>query len=253
MIRKTALQNHNLWSFRLLLWLRWWRSEVKTQTGTRSNRRPKMAKKSWVTTTRPALRHWCQVSIIRGCGMVLNLTGRNWFTTAGRVWSDSGWPWKFRRAGVTLDDCKMAPLTSQKLARAIFFSASVWPSSSSNFDIGPLPSDSMKKKSIRSELMILEWSFPSRMSNQRVHRFKDKIIDGMLPENKCSYFFPLSSFHSRQAQGVLGVVLVAVRAPVRAYQKLILGRSSESRQVLAVFVGGAPRQALVERCAAERW
>ena len=65
----------------------WWKSEVKLQTGTPSNRRLKMAKKSQVMKTRLALHHWCQVSKIRGCGMVFNLTERIRFTTTGRLWS----------------------------------------------------------------------------------------------------------------------------------------------------------------------
>ena len=59
--------------------VRWWKLEVKIRTGTRSNRWPEMAKNSRVTTMRPVLRHWCQVSRIRGCGMVLNSTGHNRF------------------------------------------------------------------------------------------------------------------------------------------------------------------------------
>ena len=39
---------------------------------------------------------------------------------------------------------------------------SVWPSSRSNFDLGPSPSDSTEKNSIISELMVLECSFPLR-------------------------------------------------------------------------------------------
>ena len=50
-------------------------------------------------------------------------------------------------------------MTSQILARASF-PPSVWPSSRSNFDLGPSPSDSTEKNSIISELMILECSFP---------------------------------------------------------------------------------------------
>ena len=78
-----------------------WRSEVRIRTGTRSNRRLKMAKKSWVTTMQPELRRWIQASRIPGCGMVLNSTVRNWFTTAGRPRSDSSWSWTFRIARVT--------------------------------------------------------------------------------------------------------------------------------------------------------
>ena len=50
-------------------------------------------------------------------------------------------------------------MTSKMLARASF-PPSVWPSSRSNFDLGPSPSDSTEKNSIISELMILECSFP---------------------------------------------------------------------------------------------
>ena len=52
--------------------------------------------------------------------MVLNTTGRNRFTTAGHLRCDSGWSWTFRIARVTVHDCKVALLTSQTLARAIF-------------------------------------------------------------------------------------------------------------------------------------
>ena len=64
----------DLVGFFFFRWVLWWKSEVKFRTGTWSNtnRRPKMAKRSRVTTTRPVLLHWCQASIIRGCGMVLN-------------------------------------------------------------------------------------------------------------------------------------------------------------------------------------
>ena len=76
----------------------------------------------------------CQRSRIRGCGMndgmVLISSGRNMFTTAGRLRSDPGWPWTFRIARVTVLDGLVAPLTSQTLTRAIF-SLSAWPSSCS--------------------------------------------------------------------------------------------------------------------------
>ena len=51
------------------------------------------------------------------------------------------------------------------------FPPSVWPSSRSNFDLGPSPSDSTEKNSIISELMILECSFlkrPVRVNNTLV-------------------------------------------------------------------------------------
>ena len=122
----------------------WWKSEVKIQTGTRSNRRPKMAKQSRVTIRRPLSRHWCQASRIWGSGMVLQLnsTGRNRITTAGCLRTDSGWSWTFWITRVTLHDCQVAPLMSQTPARAIFL-LYVWPSS--NFDFGLSPSDSTEK------------------------------------------------------------------------------------------------------------
>ena len=52
--------------------------------------------------------------------MVLNLTGCNRFTTAGRERSDFGWSWTLQIARVTLHDCEVAPLTSKTLARPIF-------------------------------------------------------------------------------------------------------------------------------------
>ena len=50
----------------------------------------------------------------------------------------------FQNARVTVHDCKVAPLTSQTLASAIF-SLSVWLSSRSNFNLGPSPPDSTNK------------------------------------------------------------------------------------------------------------
>ena len=95
----------------------WWRSKVKIQTGRRSNRRPKMAKRSRVTT-QPILRHWCQASRTRGSGMVLNSTGRSRFSTAGWCMNwfqpimnisnrsrDCAW----RRGGTTLSQCSHVP------------------------------------------------------------------------------------------------------------------------------------------------
>ena len=126
--KKTALQNYNIRSCKLFFFRKvwWWKHEIKIHTGTRSNRRPKMAKKSRVMTTWPVLRHWCQASRIRGCKMVLDPTRRNRFTTAGRVRTDSGWSWTFWIARVTLHEGEVALPTLQTLARAIF-SLSVWP------------------------------------------------------------------------------------------------------------------------------
>ena len=92
--------------------------------------------------------------------MVLNSTGRNRFTTASRVRIDSGWSWIFRIARLTLHNCKMAPLTSQTLAHAIFFCC--------RFDRLPVRISTSdlhhqilltKIYQIRSKLMVLECSF----------------------------------------------------------------------------------------------
>ena len=136
--------------------VRWWKSKVKTRTGTRSNRRLKMAEISRVTTTRPGLRHWRQASGIRGCGMVLSLTGRNRFTTAGRIRTDSGWSWTFWIARVD-HAWLLGGTTDATNARTRHFFA-VWPSSRSIFYPGPSPLDSTKK-SIRSELMAAFFFF----------------------------------------------------------------------------------------------
>ena len=140
--KKTALQNYNIRSCKLYFFRKvwWWKHEIKIHTGTRSNRRPKMAKKSRVMTTWPVLRHWCQASRIRGCKMVLDPTRRNRFTTAGRVRTDSGWSWTFWIARVTLHEGEVAPPTSQTQARAIFFAVCLTVFCS-NFDLGPSPSN----------------------------------------------------------------------------------------------------------------
>ena len=54
---------------------------------------------------------------------------------------------------------EVASLTSQTLTCAIF-SLSAWPSSRTIFDLGPSPFGSTEEISLRSELMILECSFP---------------------------------------------------------------------------------------------
>ena len=87
-------------------------------------------------------RHWCQLSRIRGWGMVLNSTGGNRFTMAGCLRPDSGWSRTFRIVRMPLhhSNGKVAPLTSQmlRLVHAIF-SPSVWPSSRSNVNLRPSP------------------------------------------------------------------------------------------------------------------
>ena len=63
---------------------------------------PDVCEKSRVTTTLSVLRHWCQASRIQCCGMGLNLTGRNMFTTAGGVTlHDARWHhWRHKRSHV---------------------------------------------------------------------------------------------------------------------------------------------------------
>ena len=102
---------------------------------------------------------WCQASSIRGCGIVLKLTGRDTFSTAGRVRSYSGWSWTFQIAHVSLHDCKVAPLVPQSSHVPFFFALCLtvfqlviwhW-----TFTIG-----FYRKKSTRSNRMILQCSVP---------------------------------------------------------------------------------------------
>ena len=158
-LRKTALPNHNLWSCGLFFQrVRWWKSAVEIRTGTRSNRQMKMAKKSRVTKTRPVVLHWCQASRIQGCKIVLNSSGRNRFTAEGRVRIDSGWSWTFRISHVTVYVGEVAPLMSRTLAHAIF--AVCLTVFAFEFRPQTFPNGLYGKKTITSELMILECSFP---------------------------------------------------------------------------------------------
>ena len=115
--------------------------------------------------TQPVIHHWSQVLTIRGCGMVLNSTGCNRFTTTGHLRSYFNWPWTFRIARMTLHDCEVAPLTSQTLAPANFFAVCLTVIS---FEFRPLTFTIgfYENKSIRSELMILECSFPLKVYNR---------------------------------------------------------------------------------------
>ena len=90
--------------------------------------------------------------------MVLNSTGRIGFSTAGRLRIKSGWSWTFQIARVTVHKGEVAPLTSQTLARAIFFAVCL---TVFLFKFGPwtLTIGISGKKFIRSELLILECSF----------------------------------------------------------------------------------------------
>ena len=117
----TALQNHNLWPFRtffVTVW--WWKFELEIRTGTRSDRRPKLAIRLQLKKTWPVLHHWSKAPRIRGCRAVLNSIVGFRFTAVGWLRSHSRWSWVFRIACVNLHDCEVAPLTSQTLERANF-------------------------------------------------------------------------------------------------------------------------------------
>ena len=147
----TALQNHNIIPCRLFfVELNGKSPRQKFERNTVKQTAENGQKKSWVMMMRLVLHHWYQASRIRHCGMTFNSTGRNRFTTAGRVRPDSGWSWTFRLEG------KVAPLTSQTLARVIF-PFSVWPSSRLYFDLEPSRSDSTEKKST-SDQSLWFWS-----------------------------------------------------------------------------------------------
>ena len=88
-----------------------------------------------------------------------NGLGHNTCTSAGHVWTDSGWSWTFGIACVTLHEGEVAPPTSQTLRRAIFFAVCL---TAFPFEFRPraFTIEFYRKKSIRSELMILECCFP---------------------------------------------------------------------------------------------
>ena len=77
----------------------------------------------------------------------------SWFSRVTLPWLRGGTsvaPWRHK--------CSHVPVFPPSVS-------SVWPSSRSNFDLGPSPSDSTEKNSIISELMILECSFPLNSTN----------------------------------------------------------------------------------------
>ena len=84
----------------------------------------------------------------------LSPSGRNRFTLAGHLESDSGWSWTFQITRVTLHDCQVAP--APLIYNNCQFSLSVWPSSRSNFDLGPSPLVSVGKN--LSDQSLRFWS-----------------------------------------------------------------------------------------------
>ena len=126
-----------------------------------------------VKQTQAVLRRWCQASRIWGFGMVFMIRpGVLGFTTAGRVRIDSGWSWTLQFARVTLHDGKVAPLTSQTLARAIFFALWSWLSSHSNFDLGLSRSDSREKiYQIRAYDFGVQFTFNGWLGTKHQLRF----------------------------------------------------------------------------------
>ena len=122
-LRKIALKNHNLRSWKIFRWFPWWRFESKSRAGTLSNEWLKMAKK-------PRVRRWRRG---RYCRMVPGIkNSRHWtwilpggimFTTADCGRNDSGWSWKFRIVHVNLHDYEVAPgIGSFKVRRQVVFS-----------------------------------------------------------------------------------------------------------------------------------
>ena len=143
---KTALRSHNLelWSHRLFTECdsESPRSKFEEGHGQTDDRK-------WPNILRWRRRGQYYVTGARrqetmAAKLVLNSTGRGWFTTAGRVRTDSGWSWILCIAHVTLHNCEVAPRTLQTLSSA-HFSPSVWPSSHSNFNLRSSPTDSSEK------------------------------------------------------------------------------------------------------------
>ena len=112
-------------------------------------------------------------------------------------------------------------MTSQMLARASF-PPSVWPSSRSNFDLGPSPSDSTEKNSIISELMILECSFP--LNGQKVSCLK---LKAFLNFKKCPWGWHFScKMKSREAHASLLYQILQLNFPKDAKVKFSLFKKS---------------------------
>ena len=124
---------------------RWWNSEAKNRTETRTETRPNtMAKqKTRVTKSRPVLPHWCHASRVRRCGKADVLISTRCIRCTLSVWSDSGRSCTFLSAHMTLRHCEPTPGMSQMQA-GVILSHSVWPPSRSIFDLRPSPSDSME-------------------------------------------------------------------------------------------------------------
>ena len=122
-------------------------------------------KKTRVTKTRPVLRHWCQASRVQGCGMVLNSTGHisvfygrlptNWFRLIMNI-SNRSRDCAWRRGGTTdVTNIRTCHIFTVCLAVFLVFLFEFRPRT---FTI-----ELYKKKSLRSDLMILKCNFPSTL------------------------------------------------------------------------------------------
>ena len=134
--------------------VRWWKSESKFEQEhgqTDGQKWPKISGDegaAGIMSLVPGVKNlWLQ-----------NGLGHIRFTTACRLRCDSYWSWTFWIIRMTLHDGEKALLTSLMLARAIFFTVclTVFP-----FEFRPwtFTIGFYRKRSIRSELVILECSF----------------------------------------------------------------------------------------------
>ena len=112
-----------------------------------------------------------------------------------RDWSESGRSRELLTPGTMTHAGRAA--SSPEIFRP--FWPSVWPSSRSNFDLGPSPLDSTEKKSFMSELMILECSFPLRAySFCAVFLFRFINRNGNRRVQKERLSFESNNFHGNQ-------------------------------------------------------
>ena len=98
----------------------WWKSVVKIRTGTRSNKRPKMANIFQMMKMRPVWHYWCRASRIRGNEMILNSIVYSRFTVADLL---KNWFWLTMNIMNRSNDrawLSGGTVTSQLLACAVF-------------------------------------------------------------------------------------------------------------------------------------